>query len=96
MSKLIKSFLLFVICYLLFGNSPVFGVDRPHFVTFTNPVRGPERGYSPVQTHLDLPIYQYQLAKENNFPVDWLLRFDAVSDATISGYFKTIKSPDGH
>lgn len=92
LKEIISIFL--VICYLLFGAFPVLAIDRPHFVSFTNPVRGIEEGESPDQGPLDLPKYQYQLAKENNFPVDWLLRFDAVDNATISAYFKTISATD--
>ncbi len=94
MSKKLFVLIFLVICGLFLVATPISALDRPHFVSFINPVRGPERGTSPVQTPLDLPIYQYQLAKENNFPVDWLLRFDAVESATISGYFKTITATD--
>lgn len=86
--------LLSAICYLLSAVNPVQAIDRPHFVSFTNPVRGIEGGESADQTPLDLPQYQYQLARENKFPVDWLLRFDAVNNATISGYFRTIVATD--
>lgn len=85
--------LLLAISYFLLPT-PIFALERPHFVSFVNPVRGLESGESAEQTPLDLPKYQYQLAKENKFPVDWLLRFDAVNNATISGYFKTITATD--
>jgi len=85
-------FLLSAIYYL--PSTPAYALDRPHFVSFTNPVRGLEGGESKDQTPLDLPQYQYQLAKENKFPVDWLLRFDAVNNATISAYFRTIVATD--
>ncbi len=85
--------LLLATSYFLLAT-PIFALDRPHFVSFTNPVRGVEGGSSPIQTPLDLPKYQYQVAKENKFPVDWLLRYDAINNATISGYFKTISATD--
>lgn len=94
MPKKIILILLSAICYLLSAVNPVQAIDRPHFVSFTNPVRGVEDGESKAQTPLDLPQYQYQLARENKFPVDWLLRFDAVANATISAYFRTIVATD--
>ena len=87
-------FLLLPLLLFLFSLGKTLAFDRPHFVSFTNPVRGVEDGESKEQTPLDLPRYQYQLAKENKFPVDWLLRFDAVNNATISGYFRSISATD--
>ncbi len=74
--------------------TPVLAIDRPHFISFTNPVRGEEGWSGTEQTPLDVPKYQYQLARENQFPIDWLLRFDAVNNATISAYFKTLSATD--
>ena len=93
MHKKLISFLLLTLSFLLYP-SIANAIDRPHFVSFTNPVRGIEGGESKEQTPLDLPQYQYQLARENKFPVDWLLRFDAVNNATISGYFKNLVATD--
>ncbi len=86
-------FLLLTTSYLLLAT-PVQALDRPHFISFTNPIRGDEGWNAGDQTPLDLPKEQYQLARENKFPVDWLLRFDAVNNATISAYFKTISATD--
>ena len=77
-----------------FFTPSAFALDRPHFVSFTNPIRGEEGWGAGEQDPLDLPKYQYQLAKQNNFPVDWLLRFDAIESATISAYFNDISATD--
>jgi len=95
MFKRLLLFLFFILHSSFFIlASPAHAIDRPHFVSFTNPVRGIEEGESPDQGPLDLPQYQYQLARENKFPVDWLLRYDAVNNATISAYFRIISATD--
>lgn len=90
--KIFFSLLLLSLYFLL--PTYTFAIDRPHFVSFTNPVRGNEGWGGGLQDPLDLPKFQYQLARENKFPIDWLLRFDALENATISGYFNTITATD--
>ncbi|HSV95033.1 MAG TPA: hypothetical protein VLH94_03630, partial [Spirochaetia bacterium] len=66
------------------------------YVTVSNPVVGYESWVMKDQTPLDLPIYQYQESTHSALPVTWLLRFDAVIDATISGFFKNLSDIDPH
>lgn len=56
-------------------------------ITVSNPVRGWEGWILTEQTPLDLPQFQLEEASRSGLPVTWLLRYDAVTDATISAYF---------
>ena len=93
MFKKILLNLLFVSCFLAIP-SPIQAIDRPHFISIVNPIRGPEGWNDARQSPLALPQYQYWLANQNNYPVTWLLRYDAVTDATISAYFHTLSATD--
>ena len=62
------------------------------FVTVSNPVRGYDGWTLTEQNPLDLPQFQLQEASRSGLPVTWLLRFDAVEDATISAFFKNLIS----
>lgn len=88
--------LLFLISIFLFFIFPlkVTAYNGPTFVTFTNPVRGPEGWLSNTQEPLDIPIKLYQEASISGLPSTWLLRYDAVNDATISAFFNGIVGPD--
>ena len=66
------------------------------YVTISNPVRGYDGWTDKTQTPLDVPKFQYQESTSSAFPVTWLLRFDAVSNATISAYFKDLIGKDSH
>lgn len=88
--------LLFIFGSLALFFSSAFGVQAaqsPLFVSFVNPIRGME-GWIYEQGPLDLPRYQYRQAEARGFPVTWLLRFDAVSDATISAFFRELSATD--
>ncbi|HOX96124.1 MAG TPA: hypothetical protein PLI45_01980 [Candidatus Woesebacteria bacterium] len=85
--------LLVPLILLLFPQSTLaFGKNA--FVTISNPVRGYEGWSEPNQTPLDLPRFQYQESTHSAYPVTWLLRFDAVSSATISAYFADLFETD--
>ncbi|HCC08674.1 TPA: hypothetical protein DEP81_01690 [Candidatus Woesebacteria bacterium] len=88
--------LLFLISILLYFIFPlkVTAYTGPTFVTFTNPVRGTEGWLSTTQEPLDIPIKLYQEASNSGLPSTWLLRFDAVNDATISAFFNDLIGPD--
>lgn len=92
MFKKFLTTLILVVFFSLFV-SKVFAAEQPLFVSFVNPIRG-EEGWIYEHDPLDLPKLQYQLATERDFPVTWLLRYDALTDATISGYFKTLSATD--
>ncbi len=66
----------------------------PTFVTLTNPVRGSEGWLSKTQKPLDIPIKLYEESSHSGLPSTWLLRFDAVNDATISAFFSELIGPD--
>ncbi len=86
--------ILFLISYFFSLPSSIQALDRPHFISIVNPIRGPESWNDFKQSPLALPQYQYSLASQNGFPVTWLLRYDAVTDATISAYFRTLSATD--
>ncbi len=76
---------------ILFFPKPIRAeFSRDTIVTFTNPVRGNEGWLLVGQKPLDLPIYQLEESSRSGLPVTWQLRFDAVTDATISAFFENI------
>ncbi len=81
-SCLIASLLLFLAVI-----HPAQAFKAETFVTIVSSVRGLENWSNPKQTPLDLPRFQYQESTHSALPVTWLLRFDAVTDATISAFF---------
>lgn len=64
------------------------------FITFTNPIRGPEGWGNTSLNILDLPKLQYAEATHSAYPITWALRFDAVVDATTSAFFENLKETD--
>lgn len=90
-----KIFLLFTLVFLSFVH-PAQAFRADTFVTFANPVRGLEGWGSSKQSPLDLPRYQYQESTHSAFPNTWLLRYDAVTDATISAFFAGLLKADKH
>ncbi|HCX25310.1 MAG: hypothetical protein UX08_C0006G0007 [Candidatus Collierbacteria bacterium GW2011_GWB1_45_35] len=64
------------------------------FVTFANPIRGTEGWQTPGQDPLALPLYQYNESTHSAFPITWLLRYDAVQDATMSAFFNNLVETD--
>jgi hypothetical protein len=64
------------------------------FVTLTNPVRGQEGWLSQTQKPLDIPIRLYEESSASGLPSTWLLRYDAVNDATISAFFNEVTDSD--
>ena len=85
-----KKFALYLLFFLfiLAKNSSAFTPDT--FLTISNPVRGLDGWTNTKQTPLDLPIYQYQEATPSALPITWMMRYDALSDATISAYFNQL------
>src|SRR3989344_1203313 len=83
-------FLLLPLLLFFFSLTKTFAFDRPHFISFVNPVRGEEGWNSQTQSPIDLPDLQYQLSTPSAYPMNWLLRYDAVKSATISAFFKTL------
>lgn len=66
------------------------------FVTVSNPVRGYDGWNDKTQTPLDLPKFLYAEATHSALPVTWLLRYDAVTSATISAYFQDLTGRDSN
>jgi hypothetical protein len=93
LKKLLPIFALFAFLVLPKSAS---AFSAQTFVTISNPVRGYEGWTNTTQTPLDVPKFQYQESTASAFPVTWLLRYDAVSNATISAYFKDLISKDTH
>ncbi len=91
-----KLLVLFLVATLFFfRETSAFALERLTFVTFINPVRGAEGWGNRRQDPLDLPKFQYQNATSSAYPISWLLRFDAVKDATISAFFSKLSNTDG-
>ena len=91
-----RKLIILLFSFLTFANPHLtHAFDRTTFVTIANPVRGYE-GWTgeKFQTPLDLPKFQYHEATFSAQPITWLLRFDAVKDATISGFFRTLTATD--
>ena len=82
--------LLISIFLLFLSSSTSLAFERPNFLTVSHPVRGPESWPSIKQSPLDLPDFQYHEATKSGTPVTWLLRYDALSDASISAYFQKV------
>ncbi len=88
------------LCFLLtafsfvfiLGTKPVLASDK--FFTVSNPVNGYEGWETLGQSPLDMPKFLYQESTHSAFPVTWLLRYDALSDATISAYFEKLTAED--
>jgi len=77
-----------LVCFILPRST--LGFEKSTFLTVSHPIRGREDWPSIKQDPLDLPRFQYHEATMSGTPVTWLLRFDAVTDATISGFFKQV------
>ncbi|KKT44123.1 MAG: hypothetical protein UW44_C0003G0010 [Candidatus Collierbacteria bacterium GW2011_GWB2_44_22] len=88
--KFIFFFLLLLLCFT--GKARAFKAET--YVSFANPVRGSEGWGNPKQTPLDLPIYQYRESTSSAYPITWLLRYDAVKDATMSAFFSGLIETD--
>ncbi|KKT30717.1 MAG: hypothetical protein UW41_C0003G0010 [Candidatus Collierbacteria bacterium GW2011_GWC2_44_18] len=88
-----KIFIIFFLLLFCFsGKAQAFKAET--YVSFANPVRGPEGWGNPKQTPLALPLYQYQESTSSALPLTWLLRYDAVKDATISAFFSGLIETD--
>lgn len=85
---------LLAILISLFLPQTVHAFKADTFVTISNPVRGYEGWTGGKQTALDLPKFQYQESTASGLPITWLLRYDAVENATISAYFHNLISVD--
>lgn len=82
-----------LLLFILFPSKS-FAFTGDTFVTITNPVRGNEGWLNLKQKPLDIPIALYEESSKSGLPSTWLLRYDAVEDATISAYFESIDGPD--
>lgn len=91
LNKLFLRLLLFI-CFVF--PPAVLAAGPETFVSFSNPVRGYDNWTGGKQNPLDLPRFQYQESTSSAFPVTWLLRFDAVDNATISAYFEDLIATD--
>jgi hypothetical protein len=89
-----KRLLFFLLAIVFLFPKSVLAAGPETFVTFSNPVRGYEGWNHKLQTPLDLPKFQYQESTPSAYPVTWLLRYDAVTSATMSAYFNTLISTD--
>lgn len=88
---MIKRLLLLLPIFLFFiFTKSAYALVPQTFVTVSNPVRGYDGWTLTDQTPLDLPKFQLQEASRSGLPVTWLLRYDAVEDATISAYFNNV------
>lgn len=88
-----KIFILFSMVFLSFAR-PAQAFKAETFVTFANPVRGPENWQAGKQDPLALPKFQYAESTPSAYPITWLLRYDAVKDSTMSAFFKTLSESD--
>lgn len=88
-----KIFLILTLIFLSFTR-PALAFKAETFVTFANPVRGPENWQAGKQDPLALPKFQYAESTASAYPITWLLRYDAVRDATISAFFNNLSEID--
>lgn len=93
--NMVKKFLVFLPLFI-FALFPikVFAYTAETFVTITNPVRGPEDWKNLTQDPIDVPIALYEESSKAGLPSNWLLRYDTVTDATISAFFNGLIGPD--
>jgi len=85
----------FILFFLFFASTGQALAFKPEtFVTFANPIRGREGWQTPGQDPLALPLYQYNESTHSAFPITWLLRYDAVQDATMSAFFNNLIETD--
>lgn len=82
-----------LLIFVLFPSTS-FAFNKETFITITNPVRGSEDWISTTQQPLDMPMYLYEESSKSGLPTNWLLRYDAVTDATISAFFKKLINAD--
>ncbi len=90
---MLKKILYLLFLFLCFSGQ-AFAFKPETFVTISNPVRGFEGWSNTKQSPLDLPTFFYQEATHSGTPITWMLRFDALENATISGYFANLISTD--
>ncbi len=88
-----KIFILLSLVFLSLAR-PVQAFKAETFVSFANPVRGPENWQAGKQDPLALPKFQYAESTASAYPITWLLRYDAVRDATISAFFNHLSEID--
>lgn len=92
MNKKLLSFIAVVI-FVIFFPQPAFSFSRETIVTFANPVRGLEGWlHGNRQNPLDLPKFLLEESSGSGLPVTWMLRYDAVTSATISAFFEKIST----
>jgi len=86
--------LLITVFLFFFFASATSAFKAETFVTFTNPIRGPEGWSNSAIKILDLPKIQYAEATASAHPITWALRYDAVNDASASAFFESLSKKD--
>jgi len=84
-----RRLIIFVLLLFLFPTSAL-GFAKDTFLTVSHPVRGPEDWQIPSQDPLELPKFQFDEATRSGTPVTWMLRYDTVTDASMSAFFKKV------
>lgn len=85
-----RKFIILLFALFFIFVPKVEAVDKNTFVTVVNPVKGPEGWSNKFLDPLQIPVMEYNASTVSAIPVTWLLRYDAVNDASISAYFKKI------
>ena len=85
-----KLFLLLSLLVFFLIPARSFGFEKTTFLTISNPVRGPESWPSIQQDPLELPAFQFNEATRSGVPVTWMLRYDAVKNASMSAFFNAV------
>lgn len=93
---MLKRVLFFLFVFIFIGARVTEAFKAETFITISNPVRGYDGWSNTKQTPLELPNYIYQESTHSALPVTWLLRYDALESATISGYFKKLIERDNN
>ncbi len=91
---MLKKFLIIITFIFLSLPGKTLAFKPETFVTFANPVRGPENWQAGKQDPLALPMLQYAESTSSAYPITWLLRYDAVRDATMSAFFNNLSTSD--
>jgi len=93
MRKIISFLIIFVFCFIYtsnFNNLKAFNnTCGGRYVTLINPVRGRELWIDKTNNPI---INQYNVAKESNLPVTWLLQYDTFADDSLVSEIKKFDS----
>ncbi|MBI3954606.1 hypothetical protein HY333_01035 [Candidatus Collierbacteria bacterium] len=89
-------FVFLAISFLAFSLKPatIFAYSRQSIVNLVVPVRGREGWTDLKQSPLSLPLFVHKEATPSAIPITWLLRYDALKEASVSAVFQGLTATD--